>query len=157
LNYKGIIFLGLIAVDQEPFVIEYNVRWGDPETQSILPRLQCDFLELLVACGNGTLDEVDLKIDPKTSATVVLASGGYPMAYEKGKEIRITGQSPHSQLFFAGVKEQNGHFVTSGGRVLGVNAMAPSLNEALRIVYSQIDGIHFDKKYFRRDIGYDLQ
>jgi phosphoribosylamine--glycine ligase len=157
LTYHGFIFFGLIKVDGEPFVIEYNCRMGDPETQVVLPRMQNDLVELMQAMEAGRLHEFKLKEDPRTATSIVLVSGGYPESYEKGKEIRLPVEVPSdSLLFHAGTREQQGLLLTNGGRVLNLTSFGNSIPEAREKSLELAEGIHFEGKYFRRDIGQDL-
>ena len=154
--YKGVLYAGLMLTAGGPRVLEFNVRFGDPETQPILMRLKSDLLEVLLAVCNGTLDEVNLKWDPRPAVCVVMASGGYPGDYQKGKT--ITGLQEARKIddvmvFHAGTRQQNGEIVTSGGRVLGVTALGRTIAEAKAKAYQAIDKIHFDGVYFRRDIA----
>jgi phosphoribosylamine--glycine ligase len=154
--YKGVLYAGLMLTAGGPRVLEFNVRFGDPETQPILMRLKSDLLEVLLATCAGTLDEVTLKWDPRPAVCVVMASGGYPGDYLKGK--KITGLEEVRQLkdvmvFHAGTKEQNGNIVTSGGRVLGITALGQTVAEAKAAAYEAVDKIEFEGAYCRRDIA----
>ncbi|MGR7812805.1 phosphoribosylamine--glycine ligase [Lacinutrix undariae] len=156
LPYKGFVFIGLIKVGDDPKVIEYNVRMGDPETEVVLPRLKNDLVEIFQAIANQTLDTINIEIDERAATTVMLVSGGYPEAYEKGKEItgleNVTGSIP----FHAGAIIKDGKVVTSGGRVLAMTSYGESYSEALKKSYQNIDKLHFDKINYRKDIGFDL-
>jgi phosphoribosylamine--glycine ligase len=154
--YCGFIFIGLMKVDDDPFVIEYNCRMGDPETEAVLPRINTDFVELMSAAANGTLNDVTLEIKKEIAATVVMVSGGYPGNYEKG--IRITGleKNDESIVFHAGTMETNANVLTNGGRVLAITSLADTLNEALAKSYRTAHHINFDYAYYRKDIGKDL-
>ena len=154
--YRGFLYFGLMIADGEPYVLEYNVRFGDPETQAVLPRITTDFVEVLEAMVNETVEELDLKITSDVAATVILASGGYPEKYEKGKLITGLDQVKDSIVFHAGTKLTDSGVTTSGGRVLAVTSLAPTLEQALEKSYSAIEKIHFDRMYFRRDIGYEF-
>lgn len=156
LEYKGFVFFGLIKVGDEPYVIEYNVRLGDPETESVMPRIKSDFLQLLKATANVSLAKENIEIDSRTVASVMMVSGGYPESYEKGKVISGLDNIEDSIVFHAGTKVENNSVVTSGGRVLAVCSYADNLCEALKTSYSEIEKISFDKKYYRKDIGFDL-
>ena len=156
LPYKGFIFIGLIMVDSEPIVIEYNVRMGDPETEAVLPRLQTDLVEIFQAIDKQTLNEVEIKIDPQTAVTVMLVSGGYPEAYEKGKEITGLEKVENSIVFHAGAKNKAGEIVTSGGRVMAVTSYGADFKSALETSYKSIEHIKFEGMNYRKDIGFDL-
>jgi phosphoribosylamine--glycine ligase len=154
--YKGFIFIGLIRVGDDPYVIEYNVRMGDPETEVVLPRIKNDLVTVLKAVGNQTLDQISIEKDARSASTVMLVSGGYPEAYEKG--IAITGISEVSDamVFHAGTSVKNEHVVTSGGRVLAVTAYGEDYSKALKKSYQNIQHVRFDKMYYRKDLGFDL-
>ena len=156
LPYKGFIFIGLIVVDNEPMVIEYNVRMGDPETEAVLPRLKTDLVEIFQAIDNESLNEIEIEIDPKTAVTVMLVSGGYPEAYDKGKEITGTEDVKDSIVFHAGATNVDGRVMTSGGRVLTVTSLGNDFRSALETSYKSIDKIKFDAMNYRKDIGFDL-
>ncbi|RCT53660.1 phosphoribosylamine--glycine ligase [Winogradskyella sp. KYW1333] len=156
LPYKGFIFIGLIKVGDEPKVIEYNVRMGDPETEVVLPRLKTDLVRLFKAISNQTLSDIQLEIDDRAATTVMLVSGGYPEAYEKGKEILGIENVKESLVFHAGAKEEDGKIVTSGGRVMAVTSYGNTYQEAIKKSYQSINNICFDKMNYRKDIGFDL-
>lgn len=156
IHYKGFIYFGLMIVNGEPFVIEYNCRMGDPETEAVIPRIKNDLVELFEAVGSGTLDKVKLEIDPRACATVVLASGGYPGEYEKGKEITGIEHVKDSIVFHAGTKFGNGILLTSGGRVLAISSFGKNISEALKASYASIGKISFGGMYCRKDIGMDV-
>jgi phosphoribosylamine--glycine ligase len=156
IEYKGFIFIGLIIVKGEPIVIEYNVRMGDPETEVVIPRIKSDLVELFQAVSNGNLDEVSLQIDERSATTVMMVSGGYPEDYEKGKEIFGLDNIKDSLVFHAGTKLENGKVKTNGGRVLAITSFGNDFQEAIKKSYQNIDKLHFDKMYFRKDIGFDL-
>ncbi len=156
IDYKGFIFIGLMNVAGDPFVIEYNVRMGDPETEVVLPRVETDLVDLFEAVGNQTVNEIELNVNPQTATTVMLVSGGYPEAYEKGKVITGFDTVEGSLVFHAGTALKDNQVVTSGGRVMAITSFGNSIEEALAKSYSNIDKIHFDKMNYRRDIGFDL-
>ncbi|WP_394974390.1 phosphoribosylamine--glycine ligase [uncultured Croceitalea sp.] len=154
--YKGFIFIGLIKVGNDPKVIEYNVRMGDPETEVVIPRVKNDFVEVLEAVANQGLDSIDLEIDERTAVTVMTVSGGYPEAYEKGKEIRGLDKQNESIVFHAGTKIFENEVHTNGGRVLAVTSYGENHQEALKTSYKTLKDIGFDGMYYRKDIGFDL-
>ncbi len=156
LPYVGFIFIGLIKVGDDPKVIEYNVRMGDPETEVVLPRLKTDLVEIFQAMANQTLSEVDIEIDERAATTIMLVSGGYPEAYEKGKEITGIENITESLAFHAGAKFQDGKVVTSGGRVMAITSYGNTYQEAIKKSYQSIENLHFDKMNYRKDIGFDL-
>jgi phosphoribosylamine--glycine ligase len=154
--YKGFVFIGLINVNDEPIVIEYNVRMGDPETEVVVPRLKTDLVELFLAVANEKLDEITLEVDERSASTVMVVSGGYPEEYEKGKVISGLEKITDSIVFHAGTKLQNGTIVSNGGRVLAITSYGNDFQEAIKKSYQNIDKLHFDKMNFRKDIGNDL-
>ncbi len=156
LNYQGFIFFGLINVQGDPYVIEYNVRMGDPESEVVIPRIDTDLLELMSKMGTKAFGEGSVKFDSREAATVMLVSGGYPESYEKEKEITGLNTVSDSIIFHAGAKQLNGKIVSSGGRVLAVTSLADHWKDALLISYKNAGKINFDKMYYRRDIGFDL-
>ncbi|MEM7486709.1 MAG: phosphoribosylamine--glycine ligase [Bacteroidota bacterium] len=156
LPYVGFIFIGLIKVGDAPKVIEYNVRMGDPETEVVMPRVKTDVVDILVAMANGKLNEVDLEIDERTATTVMAVSGGYPEAYEKGKEISGIETIKDSLVFHAGTKSNNDKIVTNGGRVIAITSFGESFQEALQKSYQNIEKLHFEGMYYRKDLGFDL-
>lgn len=156
LDYKGFIFIGLIKVGDDPKVIEYNVRMGDPETEVVIPRLKNDLVEVFNAVANQTLDSITIDIDQRAATTVMLVSGGYPEAYEKGKELTGLEQLTEVIPFHAGLTVSKGKIVTSGGRVMAITAFGNTYQEAIKKSYQNIENLHFDKMYYRKDIGFDL-
>lgn len=155
-EFKGVIFFGLILTEDGPKVLEYNARFGDPEAQVVLPRMENDIIEVMEACIDGTLDQVDLKFKDNAAVCVILASDGYPEKYEKGLEItgleKFDGETDY-YCFHAGTKAENGKFYTNGGRVLGVTALGDNLIEAKKKAYDATEWVYFDNKYMRHDIG----
>ena len=156
INYQGFIFFGLIKVNDDPYVIEYNVRMGDPESEVVLPRIKSDLLELLYVAGNGNLKDHKIIIDDKKAATVFLVSGGYPEQYEKNKEIFGLDSVIDSLVFHAGAKYEDGKVKTNGGRVIAITSIGNSVEEALEKSYKSIKKINFEKMNYRKDIGFDL-
>ncbi|MDM1379701.1 phosphoribosylamine--glycine ligase [Myroides marinus] len=156
LDFKGFVFIGLIKVGDDPFVIEYNVRMGDPETEVVMPRVKTDLVDLFEAVANETLDTMDIELDERTATTVMLVSGGYPEDYEKGKVITGIEDVKDSIVFHAGTALKDGEVVTNGGRVLAVTSYGNSYDEALKKSYQNIAKLNFDKIYYRSDIGFDL-
>jgi phosphoribosylamine--glycine ligase len=154
--YQGFIFIGLINVQGEPIVIEYNVRMGDPETEVVIPRLKNDLVELFVAVAEQKLDQVELSIDSRSATTVMVVSGGYPEDYEKGKVISGIENIEDSIVFHAGTKTENGKVLSNGGRVLAVTSYGNGFEEAIKKSYQNINKLHFDTMYYRKDIGFDL-
>ena len=156
ISYVGFIFIGLIRVNNEPFVIEYNVRMGDPETEVVIPRIKSDLVELFTATTAKKLDSFVLDLDQRTASTVMLVSGGYPEAYEKGMEIFGLENVKDSLVFHAGTKLADGKVLTSGGRVLAVTSFGEDFRQALDQSYTNIEKIKFDKMNYRKDLGFDL-
>ena len=157
LPYCGFIFFGLINVGGDPLVIEYNVRMGDPETESVMPRLQSDLIDLLEAAATGHIADVEVAIDPRYAVTVMMVSGGYPGSYPKGKVITGLETVTGSMVFHAGTAlDGEGHLVTNGGRVLAVTSYGTTQAEALERSFQGVQRIHFEGSYYRRDIGFDL-
>jgi phosphoribosylamine--glycine ligase len=154
--YKGFLYFGLINCGGDPYVIEYNVRMGDPEAEVVIPRLNCDLLDLFEGVANNNLSEKQLAIDSRSVATVMLVSGGYPGSYEKGKEIFNISNVRDSIIFHAGTRQANGKIVTNGGRVVSISSYGKDFKDALNTSYKAAEVINFEKKYYRRDIGFDL-
>ncbi|MBN1251506.1 MAG: phosphoribosylamine--glycine ligase [Bacteroidales bacterium] len=157
IEYKGFIFIGLMKVDNNPYVIEYNVRLGDPETEVIIPRIKSDLLELFIAVGNNKIKNEKIDIFNETVTTVMLVSEGYPESYEKGKIISGLDTKSESIIFHAGTKLENDKILTNGGRVIAVSSFGKNINISLKKSYQTIENIKFDGKNFRKDIGFDLQ
>ncbi|MFC5190323.1 phosphoribosylamine--glycine ligase [Algoriphagus aquatilis] len=157
IDYKGFVFIGLMNNNGEPFVIEYNVRMGDPETEAVLPRIESDFVGLLKGIATGTLDQYELIISPNYSTTVVMVSGGYPGSYEKGFSISLPEKTDGSVVFHAGTAlNPEGDLVNQGGRVLAITGFGSDLKGALENAYATVNHITWEKAYFRRDIGQDI-
>ena len=156
IDYRGFIFIGLMNDNENPSVVEYNVRMGDPETEVVLPRIESDLVDLFEGVANRTLGEKSYKVTSQTATTVMLVSGGYPEAYEKGKEITGFDSVDDSIVFHAGTTEKDGKVVSNGGRVMAVTSFGASIEEALAKSYKSIDKIAFEKMNFRKDIGFDL-
>ncbi len=156
IEYKGFIFFGLINVKNEPYVIEYNCRMGDPETEVVIPRLKSDILDLFEGVGTNTLSERDIQFDERSASTVMMVSGGYPEAYEKGKKISGIGSVTKSIVFHAGTKADGPTVLTNGGRVLAATSYGKDLESALKNSYESIEKISFDGAFFRKDIGQDV-
>ena len=151
-TFRGCLYFGLMLTPKGPRVIEYNCRFGDPETQVVLPLLESDLLEIMMATTNGTLKECDVRFKNESSACVIMASAGYPEKYESGFPIDIPEEiKPH--VFVAGAKERDGKLVTAGGRVLGVTATASELGDAIALAYERVDSIRFENAFYRKDIG----
>jgi phosphoribosylamine---glycine ligase len=158
ISYSGFLFIGLMNVNGDPYVIEYNVRLGDPETEAILPRIKTDLFELFRALHDGELDQVDLEVDPRTAATIMLVAGGYPEAYEKGQVISGLEAVRDVHVFHAGTTlNEQGKVVANGGRVIALTALGDNLPAALATANTAAEKITWQDRYYRRDIGFDLQ
>ena len=157
LDYKGFIFAGLMNVNGEPYVIEYNVRMGDPETQVVIPRIKNDLLNIFIKCLDEKINEVELDIENNFTSTVILAADGYPESYKKGDDIRNLEEFSNSKIFHAGTKKENNRILSNGGRVIACTGYGESLEDALKNSYKLADNISWDNKYFRKDIGEDLK
>lgn len=156
IDYKGFVFIGLIKVGDDPFVIEYNVRMGDPETEVVMPRLKSDLVEIFEAMAKQDLEKVSIEIDERAATTIMMVSGGYPEDYEKGKVISGIEKVNDSIVFHAGTKLENDKVVTNGGRVLAITSYGKDYKEAIEQSYASISKIEFEKMYCRKDIGFDL-
>lgn len=156
-DYTGFIFIGLMKVKDDPYVIEYNIRMGDPEAEVVVPRLDCDLLEVLADVAGKKLSASKIAIRPETAATVMLVSGGYPGAYEKDKEITGIENTRGSIVFHAGTMKNTSSVVTNGGRVISITSLGPDMKSALETCYKNAENIKFDGKYYRKDIGFDLE
>lgn len=154
--YKGFVFIGLMSVDGEPFVIEYNVRMGDPETEVVIPRIKSDLVDLFQAVAAGELRKKTIEVDERSATTVMCVSGGYPGDYEKGKVISGLDYISEGLVFHAGTDEKNGQVVTAGGRVIALTAYGNNKDEALAQSFKNAQAINYEGKYFRSDIGFDL-
>lgn len=152
--FQGVIYFGLMLTPEGPKVVEYNARFGDPECQALLMRLDTDLMDIFEACVKGTLDQLDIRWKEEAACCLVLASGGYPLAYEKGKVITGLDQVQNAVVFHAGTAEKDGDIVTNGGRVLGVTALGSNLDVAIQNAYDAAKPIHFDQMHFRTDIGH---
>tara|TARA_B100001248_G_scaffold194655_1_gene149502 strand:+ start:2199 stop:3473 length:1275 start_codon:yes stop_codon:yes gene_type:complete len=157
LDYKGFIFAGLMNVNGDPYVIEYNVRMGDPETQVVIPRIKNDLLNIFIKCLDEKINEVDLDIENNFTTTVILAADGYPESYKKGDDIRNLEEFSNSKIFHAGTKKENNRILSDGGRVIACTGYGESLEDALKNSYNLANNISWDNKYFRKDIGEDLK
>ena len=156
MEYMGVVFIGLIKVGQDPYVIEYNVRMGDPETEVVFPRIKNDLLDLFNSMGSTEFEDIKLQIDDRHAATIIMVSGGYPLDYEKNKIISGLTKETESIVFHAGTKKVDDNFLTNGGRVIAVTSLSENYKDAVKSSYDQIKKISFDQAYFRQDIGFDL-
>ena len=157
IEYKGFIFIGLMNVNGDPKVIEYNVRMGDPETEVVIPRIKSDLLNLFKGISNGTFGEQDFYVDEDVATTVMLVSGGYPESYEKGKVISGLEKVENSILFHAGTRKEDDKILTNGGRVMTITSFGRNIEEALNKSFDNAEKVTFDGKYYRKDIGFDLK
>ena len=156
MEYMGVVFIGLIKVGQDPYVIEYNVRMGDPETEVVFPRIKNDLLDLFNSMGSTEFEDIKLQIDDRHAATIIMVSGGYPLDYKKNKIISGLTEETDSIIFHAGTKKVDDNFLTNGGRVIAVTSLSENYKDAVKSSYDQIKKISFDQAYFRKDIGFDL-
>jgi len=157
INYKGFVFFGLINCNGEPFVIEYNVRLGDPETEAVMLRIKSDFVDLLEGVANNNLNEKNIEIDIRAAVTVMMVSGGYPGDYEKGKVITEIDQINDSIVFHAGTNLKDGNVVSAGGRILSISSYGNTIADALKVSYKNASSIHYDGCYYRKDIGFEFK
>lgn len=157
IDYKGFIFIGLMVENGNPKVIEYNVRMGDPETEVVIPRIKSDLLNLFRGISNGSFSEVDFNISEEVATTVMLVSGGYPESYKNGKEITGFDEVEDSVMFHSGTKSSDDKILTNGGRVLAITSFGKNMDEALNKSFKNAEKINFEGKYYRKDIGFDLQ
>lgn len=151
-TFKGCLYFGLMILKDKAKVIEYNCRFGDPETQAVLPLLKSDLLTIMMACTEGNLNDIDVEVSDMTSCNLVVASGGYPESYEKNKEIKIS-KLENSFVYYSAIKSENEKIYTNGGRVLSLTAISPKLETSINMVYEDVKNIHFDNMYYRKDIG----
>jgi phosphoribosylamine--glycine ligase len=156
ITYKGFIFFGLIKVNGAPYVIEYNCRMGDPETEVVMPRLKNDLVEMIIAMEKGDLNTINMRFDARSAATVMLVAGGYPGHYEKGNNMSGFGQTKGSLIFHAGTIEKDGNILSNGGRLVAISSYGDTLKDALNISYKNATLINYEGKYYRRDIGYEF-
>ncbi len=159
LDYQGFLFFGLMKVGDDPYVIEYNCRLGDPEAESVIPRIKSDLLEIFEKTGKGELDQTELEVDERYAASVMLVSGGYPGNFQKGKVIEGLGNLNNCIVYYAGASKDVEHeqIKTSGGRVMAITAFGNSMEEALKNAYANVEQINFEGKYYRKDLGFDLK
>ncbi len=156
MEYMGVVFIGLIKVGEDPYVIEYNVRMGDPETEVVFPRIKNDLLDLFSSMGTTDFENIKLQIDDRHAATIIMVSGGYPLNYEKNKIISGLTEETDSIIYHAGTKKVDDNFLTNGGRVIAVTSLSENYKDAVKSSYDQIKKINFEQAYFRKDIGFDL-
>ena len=156
MEYMGVVFIGLIKVGEDPYVIEYNVRMGDPETEVVFPRIKNDLLDLFSSMGTTDFENIKLQIDDRHAATIIMVSGGYPLNYEKNKIISGLTEETDSIIYHAGTKKVDDNFLTNGGRVIAVTSLSENYKDAVKSSYDQIKKINFEQAYFRQDIGFDL-
>ena len=156
IDYKGFLFIGLMIVDNQPFVIEYNVRMGDPETEVVMPRIKSDLVDHFIACADGNMANSRIEFEENAATTVMLVAEGYPEEYEKGKEMTGFDQTEDCILFHAGTKLENKKIITNGGRILAITGVADNIKDALAKSFGNADRILYEGKYYRKDIGFDL-